>query len=430
MNILKEKNFRNLMIGKFSSLLGSNMQQFALSLYVLSITGSALIFSSMLAISIIPRILLSPVGGVFGDWFDRKKTIIRLDLINGFLIGCFALYFYINDGMSLISIYILVFLLEIVEIFFDSAMGAVIPSIMPKERLLEANSIKSMIDSISNIASPLIASSLYAFFGMQLLLVINSISFILSAILEMTLEIPKYNKEPEKVDFHNFKKDFISGITVLKKHKILVNIIAFGVFLNFSIGPLLSVGLIFLFFKILHSTEIQYGILTTCIGISMLLAPVIVGKKAKSMDIGKLAIQTFFVISIIILLIAFFSSNIFINYFDTTLVPMLAIGIMVCIVTLLSTIVNISLGTLLQTIVPRDFISRIGSVMNLGLLASIPLGQILFGLLVEKISISLTIIFVGIIVLLATIYFKKPFITNEQEEEPCNINFSPLKAKS
>lgn len=201
-------------------------------------------------------------------------------------------------------------------------------------------------------------------------------------------------------------------------------------FLNFSIGPLLSVGLIFLFFKVLHSTEIQYGVLTTCIGISMLLAPVIVGKKAKSMNIGKLAIQTFFAISIIILLIAFFSSNIFINYFDTTLVPMLAIGIMVCIVTLLSTIVNISLGTLLQTIVPRDFISRVGSVMNLGLLASIPLGQILFGLLVEKVSISLTIIFVGIIVLLATIYFKKPFITNEQEEESCNINFSPLKAKS
>ena len=75
-------------------------------------------------------------------------------------------------------------------------------------------------------------------------------------------------------------------------------------FLNFSIGPLLSVGLIFLFFKVLHSTEIQYGVLTTCIGISMLLAPVIVGKKAKSMDIGKLAIQTFFAISIIILLIA------------------------------------------------------------------------------------------------------------------------------
>ena len=69
----KTKDFSLLIFGKFVSLLGSNILQFALSLYVLAITGSAAIFASILSVSILPRLLLSPIAGVFGDWFDRKK---------------------------------------------------------------------------------------------------------------------------------------------------------------------------------------------------------------------------------------------------------------------------------------------------------------------------------------------------------------------
>lgn len=75
------------MCGKVVSLMGSNMQQFVLSLYVLAITGSATMFATVLAISIIPRLLLSPIAGVFGDWFHRKKTIVTMDLINGVVVG-------------------------------------------------------------------------------------------------------------------------------------------------------------------------------------------------------------------------------------------------------------------------------------------------------------------------------------------------------
>ena len=53
--LLKNKNFTLLLAGNAVSLLGSNMQQFALSLYVLAVTGSATIFSTMLSISILPK---------------------------------------------------------------------------------------------------------------------------------------------------------------------------------------------------------------------------------------------------------------------------------------------------------------------------------------------------------------------------------------
>ena len=55
--IIKRKDFMLLVFGNLITLLGSNMQQFALSLYVLEMTESATIFASILAISILPRLL-------------------------------------------------------------------------------------------------------------------------------------------------------------------------------------------------------------------------------------------------------------------------------------------------------------------------------------------------------------------------------------
>ncbi len=71
---IKNRNFRYLMFGKLISLLGSNLQTFAFSLYVLNITGSATEFSKMLVVSLIPEILLTPFAGVLVDKIDRKKS--------------------------------------------------------------------------------------------------------------------------------------------------------------------------------------------------------------------------------------------------------------------------------------------------------------------------------------------------------------------
>lgn len=92
-SLLKQRDFTLLIFGNLVSLLGSNMQQFALSLYVLDLTGSATIFASILSISVIPRLILTPIAGVFGDWFDRKKSIVFLDYLNSGIIALFGILF-------------------------------------------------------------------------------------------------------------------------------------------------------------------------------------------------------------------------------------------------------------------------------------------------------------------------------------------------
>jgi MFS family permease len=410
LSLLKNRNFALLMAGKSVSLLGSDMQQFALSLYVLSITGSATIFGSMLAISILPRLLLSPVAGVFGDWFDRKRSIVTMDLVNGILIGSYAVFFHISGSLSITSIYLLVILLEITEIFFGAAMSAVLPSIVEKEDLFEANSLKSMITSLFNMMAPLLAAGLYSLLGIFGVLVINAVSFVLSSLSEMFIEIPKYNKRPEKINIKEFKKDFMVGIRLIRDSKIIKNIIGLGMVLNFCLVSLFSVGLIFIIKETYGGSDIQVGLFSTVLSFSMLITPILLSGFAKKVHIGKLLIYSFFIVSLLIMAIGLISGEGFTNQFSDYMIPFgLLLGISF-IIGIFVTLANISLGTLFDSMVPKEIMGRTSSVMGLAMTIAAPVGQVALGAGIDAMDPMIPMMTIGVVMLLAVIYYKKVFI--------------------
>jgi len=70
-----------LIFGNSTSIFGDIFLQIAMSLYVLKLTGSAEKFGSILALSVIPRLVFAPVAGVVVDRFDKRKLAIFLDIL-------------------------------------------------------------------------------------------------------------------------------------------------------------------------------------------------------------------------------------------------------------------------------------------------------------------------------------------------------------
>lgn len=415
--IFKQKDFSLLMLGKLVSLLGSNMQQFALSLYVLGITGSATIFASILSISILPRLLLSPVAGVFGDWFDRKKSIVILDLINSLIIGTFAVIYIANGELSIPMIYVFVILLEITEIFFGSSMSAVLPSVVKKEELMDANAVRSLVGNIGNISAPILAALIYGAFGLKIIFIVNAISFLLSAISETFIRIPKTHKRPEKIDIKSFKTDLMEGINIIKSNKLIFTMISLGTIINFAIAPLFSVGLIYIIREILNSNDIQFGIFQMTLSVSMLLAPILCGGIMKKLKIGRLSFLSFVIISILIMIMSIFPSNFIINAFNTNIVPYLGILTVAFFIGIAVTVANIGVGTLFNEIVPLEVMGRTSTVFNLAVTVFIPVGQMIFGYLYDTISTSIAVLISGVILLLAIMKYKNALIAYDEESE-------------
>jgi MFS family permease len=413
---MKRKDFALLIAGKFISLLGSNMQQFALSLYVLAVTKSVTVFASMLSVSIIPRLLLSPVAGVFGDWFERKRMAVSLDLASALLISGYAALFFINGSLSVATIYVLVILLEVIEVFFHSSMAAVLPSIVSKEDLMEANTFNSLVMNIGQLLAPVIAALVYGTFGLSVVFIVNAVSFFVSAISKAMINIPKNTKMPAKVNLQAFKTDLMQGIDLIRKSKLISTIISLGTVINFCIAPLFSVGLIFIIKEVLKATDVQLGLFETVFSASMIVTPLLCAPFLKKIKVGKLCFLSFIAVALLVMLMVPIPSGPVLGLFQTNLMPILFLLIITFLIGVAATIANIAVGTLFDLTVPLELMGRTSTVFNLAVTVFIPIGQMISGFLYDSVAPSFVIAGSAVILVAALFIFRKQLIEADSAE--------------
>ena len=97
------RNFTLLILGQASSLLGNGALRFAVSMYVLDATGSAGTFSLIVALSMLPMIALSPLGGVLADRADRRRIMVALDALSGLTVLLGALTLALGGGVAAVG---------------------------------------------------------------------------------------------------------------------------------------------------------------------------------------------------------------------------------------------------------------------------------------------------------------------------------------
>jgi MFS family permease len=403
LKLLKNKDLLLLIWGKFISMLGTNLQKFTLSLYVLKTTGSASKFASVLAVSIIPQLLLGPFVGVFADWIDRKKIIVTMDILSGIVVGIMAVLYLIMGELQMSYIYMGVFLLSIISVMFQPAACSVIPSIINKQDLMDANSISSLSTSVSQILAPLLAGVIYGIYGLLPILIINSTSFILSAISEMFIIIPKLNRKIEKFDLNQFKKDFIEGISYTVKNKDILTVAICAFVINFVLGPMFSLGVTYIAKKVLLVSDIQYGLMQTILAFGMICGPLFAGIVAKRIEIKKIFKYGVMTAGLLIGGMAFCITPIFLNFFNDRFVPFILIIVLGTITVAVMILINISLSTMFQKQVSIEMLGRTGAVFNVLATAAMPLGQIVFGRLFDTIPAYIPVIIICVIMIATAI---------------------------
>lgn len=79
------------LIGQANSLVINQMLKFALYMYILDNTGSSVIYSNIIAFSMLPIIFFSPIAGWICDYVKKKKLIVMLDVTSGIILSLFFL---------------------------------------------------------------------------------------------------------------------------------------------------------------------------------------------------------------------------------------------------------------------------------------------------------------------------------------------------
>ena len=398
---MRNKNFIIIVIGQIISLFGNAIQRFSMSLYLLEFTGSTAAFANILAISTIPYILFAPIAGRLSDKINRKKIMVYLDLFCSILIGIYALILLRGRDSELI-VAIVMFMLSVCYTLYGPAVVSSIPQIVEEDKLTSANGIINQVVSVVNFLGPILAGVLYGLVGIKLIVIINAISFLVSAIMELFLDIPDVVKTDEDTDkgkvlsMDFIKKSFIdmgdSFIYLKKEKKIILGIIASYALCNIFLVPILSIVAPYFINILLELPSQVYGVVEGICVLGMILGGFWISIKPK-MFLMKKVHYTYIPMIVGVTLMATLGFIRLNNYVLAGLFGVSGMAIMLSL-----SLSNVLTLTFIQQEVPSNMLGRVSAFSTAVATISVAPGQLLFGQVIDMgIHIGVILIITAIV---------------------------------
>ncbi len=170
--------FRDLWLSRSISFIGDSLGGVALLLYVAGTEGSGSAVALLLLVGDFTPTLLSPFSGALSDRLDRRRLMIASELMQGATIATIALV-----AMPLVAILALVALRTIMAGIFQPASRSAVTSLVPGDRLEHANAALGFGTHGFDLIGPLVGAALLPLVGIRGMLVADSLTFVVSAML-------------------------------------------------------------------------------------------------------------------------------------------------------------------------------------------------------------------------------------------------------
>jgi MFS family permease len=228
--VLKNRSFRNYFFGTIVSTVGDGMQFIGIAWMITQLTGTTSSMGWLLALTSVPGILFSPWIGVLVDRWDRRLICMGADLFRGSIITLIPLMYYLHS-LQTWMLYAVVFLVSVGDRFYWPSSGGLVREIVPVEQLLSANSLSSMFLQMGALVGAGLGGIIIASFNPVLVMLINAVSFFISAGFTFFIRRGRYVAPRLEKKATGVYRDFLEGISYLKKHTYVVGIAVLQLFL-------------------------------------------------------------------------------------------------------------------------------------------------------------------------------------------------------
>jgi MFS family permease len=185
----RHREFRRLWMSAVISDLGTWMQAVTVSVLVADASKSsgatALVFSSLF----IPQALISPVGGLVADRFDRRMVAMTMQWIQAVLAAVLAIVIH-NGVRDTLPLTIIVLIQGVAQALSNPAYGSMIPLLVPREELLGALSLSGMTWNTGRAVGPALAALTITIWGPAASIAGNAVSYALMGLVLLTIKRP------------------------------------------------------------------------------------------------------------------------------------------------------------------------------------------------------------------------------------------------
>lgn len=371
------------------SLFGTSLVQYAIMWHVTLATKSGVMMTIYIICGFIPTFIISPIAGVWADRYNRKILIILSDALIAIVTLLFAIVFLMGyDAIWLL--FIMSAIRAIGTGIQTPAVGAVIPQIVPENKLMKVNGTNGSIQALIMFVSPMVSAALLTMTSIEIIFFIDVIT---AAIAIFTLlaffNIPVHEKASEKQTTSYFN-DLKQGITYIKNHDFLIKF-----FLFFALFYVLMAPAAFLTpLQVTRSFGGGVWRLTAieiAFSIGMLLGGGIIASWGGFQN--KVHTMTFTSLLMGACTIALG----IVPFFWLYLIFMAVFGVAM-------PIFNTPTTVLLQEKVEKNYLGRVFGVFGMISTSMMPIGMLIFGPIADVIKIEWLLIGTGLLILIVGIF--------------------------
>ena len=234
---LSHRDFRLLWTGALGSSIGTWMQKVAQAWLIVTLAGSSSAFFLGLDsfVGELPILLLTLVGGVVADRYDRRQVLIRSQIVQMSTALTLAALVYF-DAVHVGTILALSFVAGLGQAFGGPAYQALIPSLVEKKDLPNAIALNSIQFNLARVIGPLLAGATLAAWGGAACFGLNGLSFlvVIFALLGMSIRHVKPAEQKPMMD------EMRGGLRYAKGESAIVALTVLGGLTTFLGLPLLT----------------------------------------------------------------------------------------------------------------------------------------------------------------------------------------------
>ncbi len=386
---LGSRNYRLYFAGQSISLIGTWMQNVALSWLVYRLTGSVFLLGLVGFMSQIPMFILAPITGVLTDRFDRLRIMTLAQVC--FMLQALAMTLLVL--FNLIEIWHIIALSLVFGIIsaFDAParQSLVIDLIDKREDLGNAIALNSAVFNGARLVGPAIAGITIALVGEGICFLLNTLSFMAVIIALVKIRVPSRRIVVENT---KLKKIFREGLSYT-----FMTIPIRMLLIQLALLSLVALPFIVLLpayaKEILHGSADTLGYLMSSLGAGALTGAIYMASRKSVIGLGRIISLCSALLGLMIVLAAFSQKT----YFSLILFYFGGLSMILTIA---------AINTMIQTIADEDKRGRVMSFYAMALMGTTPIGNLMAGTIASGIGIPNTLLTGGIITIISGAIFE------------------------
>jgi DHA3 family macrolide efflux protein-like MFS transporter len=375
------------LVGQTITTFGSLLVQYALLWHLTLTTKSGVVLALAAVFGFLPQAIVSIFAGVWADRVNRKLMIIVSD--STIALATLVLAFFMLSGVDDLWLVFLVMAVRSVGAGIQMpAISALIPQIVPTDKLMRVNGINSSVQSSLLIIGPVAAAGIYSTVSLAAILFVDVVTAVIGLSLLATIAVPTLSRAASN-DKPSYFTDLKEGLNYIFSHDlvrwvmVIYSIVFLLVVAPSNLSPLMLV-------RTFGSDVWLLTILELSFGIGMVAGGALMAIFASKMDRLGMMVGTSILFGVLAVVMGF-TTNLILFY---TLFFLIGLAVPAF---------STSSMTLLQETVEPERQGRVFGFVGIVMAVAMPIGMAVLGPLADIVSVEILLIATGAITVLIAV---------------------------